>query len=161
MCELHLFLPFLHLSVQLFLEEHVFPSFLYLSDKLPTDVEIKEMENTEENGKTCVNQTYTDYVCLFPSTASHQWRFSEQQHDLKCDFAFIQKFQKLYLGLNDSNKENKITTCLFNHLFLRPCSGKSGTAVKMQRTPFISNEPTVVQLLLNTSTTFAADFRDD
>lgn len=51
MCELHLFLPFLLLSVQLFLEEHVFPSFLHLSDKLPTDVGMKEMENTEVNLK--------------------------------------------------------------------------------------------------------------
>lgn len=142
-----------------------FPLFLYSSDKLPTDVEIKETENTEENGKTCVDRTYADYVCLFPATASRQWRFSEQQHGLKCDLAFMQKYFKLYLGLDDSNKENKITICLFNNLFVvGRVHNISGTAVKMQHSPFISNDPTVVQLLrlsLHTWATIAADFRDD
>ncbi len=38
--------------------------------------------------------------------SSQQWRYSVQQHDLKCDLAFIQLFYKLYLA--DSNKQKLI-----------------------------------------------------
>lgn len=71
MCEVHLFLPFLLLSVQLCLEEHVSPSCLTSCQ------EMWRLKRWITLRKTCVNRTYTDYVCLFPMTASHQWRYSQ------------------------------------------------------------------------------------
>ncbi len=43
--------------------------------------------------------------------SSQQWWYSEQQHNLSCDFAFIQQFYELHSF--DSNKQQQIMICKF------------------------------------------------
>ncbi len=49
-------------------------------------------------------------IIQWSTTASHQWRYSAQQHDLEWDTAFIQQFNKLHLV--ESNKQTQIMICL-------------------------------------------------